>query len=66
MRKTWIALAAIMMCGSAARAALISVSQNAVGNLDPIPPQVEATPLGEESFAFVDRSHELTSARYTP
>jgi hypothetical protein len=45
-------------------AAVVSVTQNTVPNLDPIPPQIEATPLGEESFALVDRNHELTSAPY--
>jgi len=58
--------ALVLACAASAQAALISVTQNSVPNLDPIPPQIEATPLGEESFAFVDRNHELTSARYDP
>ena len=49
-----------------AEGAVTSVTQNSVPNLDPLPPQIEATPLGEESFAFVDRTHEITAARYDP
>jgi hypothetical protein len=49
-----------------ASAALISVSQNSVPNLDSVPPQIEALPLADESFAYVDRTHEITSARYDP
>ncbi len=45
---------------------LVSVTQNAVPNVDPIPPQVETTPLADESFAFVDRTHEITAARVDP
>lgn len=56
----------VLGCALTAQAALISVSQNNVPNLDPIPPQIEPLTLGEESFAFVDRNHELTSARYDP
>lgn len=55
----------LVWCGGA-QAALTAVTQNTVPNQDVLPPQIEATPLGEESFAFVDRTHELTSARYDP
>jgi hypothetical protein len=61
-----IVAAAALVVGSftpAANAAVTSVSQNSVPGLDVLPPQIEATPLGEESFAYVDRTHELTSAR---
>jgi hypothetical protein len=47
-----------------ARASLISVIQNSVPTLDPIPPQVEAGNLADRSFAFVDRTHELTGATH--
>jgi hypothetical protein len=58
------ALAAFLLfCGSVNAQGLISVSQNTVPNLDPLPPQVEATPLEEEAFAYVDRTHELTAVR---
>jgi hypothetical protein len=57
---------AVGMLAPASDAAITSVTQNTVPNLDPLPPQIELTPLGEESFVFVDRTHELTSARYDP
>jgi hypothetical protein len=47
-------------------ASLIGVSQNSVPALDAVPPQIEATPLSDRSFAFVDRTHELTGATYSP
>jgi hypothetical protein len=50
MRKVLASLGALLLCGSA-QAALVPVSQNAVPNLDPVPPQVEALPFGEEAFA---------------
>ena len=56
----------LLTCGWASAQGLISVSQNTVPGLDPIQAQVEATTLAEESFAFVDRTHELTSARFDP
>ena len=60
-----ISFVVFTLIGAACQAALTGVSQ--VGsNLDPIAPQIEATPLGEESFAYVDRTHELTAARYDP
>ena len=60
-------LAALVLASAAtAQAALLSVSQNIVPNQDPLPPRVEPLTLREESFAFVDRTHELTSARYDP
>ena len=55
-----------LLCCGVAQAGLVSVTQNSVPNLSPLPPQIEPLPLGEESFAFVDRTHELTSARYDP
>jgi hypothetical protein len=64
MRTAWIALVALAMPLSA-QAGLINVSQSGT-NLDPIAPQIEPTPLGEESFAYVDRTHELTAARFNP
>lgn len=69
MRVQWfkaIVVALGLSCAGAVQAGLISVTQNSVPNMDPLPPQIEASPLGEESFAFVDRTHELTSARYDP
>jgi hypothetical protein len=57
---------AALVCASANAQGLVSVTQNNVPNIDVIPPQIEALTLTEESFAFVDRSHELTGARYDP
>lgn len=57
---------AIGFVSPAVDAAVTSVSQNVVPGLDVLPPQIEVVPLGEESFAYVDRTHELTSARYDP
>jgi hypothetical protein len=55
--------AAVLLSVVCANAAITSVTQ--VGsNLDPIAPQIQTTPLADESFAFVDRTHELTAARY--
>jgi hypothetical protein len=60
-----IACAAVLWYPGHSRADLISVTQ--VGsNLDPIAPRIEPTLLGDESFAFVDRTHELTAVRYNP
>jgi len=59
-----VGLAALLLAGTSARAALISVTQNTVPNQDPLSPQVEATPFGEEVFAYVDRTHELTAPRF--
>jgi hypothetical protein len=56
----------LLICGSANAQGLVSVSQNSVPNIDPVPPQVETLPLAEESFAFVDRTHEITAARVDP
>ncbi len=64
-----LAIAATLVSISSASlnaAGLVSVSQNNVPNLDPLPPQIETLTLTEESFAFVDRTHELTSARFDP
>jgi hypothetical protein len=60
-----LAIVGLAFAGSA-HAALISVTQNSVPNVSSVPPQIEATLMGEESFAYVDRTHELTSARYNP
>src|SRR5687767_12714120 len=65
MRRALMVAAGLLLCTSA-QGALVSVSQNVVPNQDVLPPQIEATPLGEESFAYVDRTHELTSARVDP
>ena len=55
--------AAVMFSVAGANAAITTVTQ--VGsNLDPLPPQVESARLADESFAFVDRTHELTAARF--
>lgn len=45
----------------------VSQTWSGVGNAPNVnPPQIEPLLLGEESFAFVDRTHELTSARFDP
>ncbi len=59
-------VAAQLLLGVASHGALTAVTQNTVPNESTIAPEIEATPLGEESFAYVDRTHELTSARYDP
>ncbi len=46
--------------------AVIAVKQTGTNNVSAVLPQVEAATLTEESFAFVDRTHELTSARFVP
>jgi hypothetical protein len=56
----------MLVCGTVHAQGLVSVSQNAVPNVDPVPPQVETAPLADESFAYVDRTHELTAARVDP
>jgi len=61
-----IGLGLALSLTSQAGAGLVSVTQNSVPGVDVIPPQIELTPLGEEAFVFVDRTHELTSARYDP
>jgi len=62
-----VGLAALVLaCAVTAQAAITSVTQNTVPNQDVLPPRIEPAPLGEESFSFVDRTHELTSARYVP
>ena len=61
-----LAIGLTIVLAGAAQAAVISVTQNVVPNLDTLLPQIETLPLGEESFAFVDRTHELTSARFDP
>jgi hypothetical protein len=64
--KSFCSCAVTVCFVSSAQAALTGVSQTGTaGTLDPIPPQIEALPLIEESFAYVDRNHELTSARFT-
>jgi hypothetical protein len=55
-----------LIAGASARGALIGVTQNAVPNESTVPPQIESTPFGEEVFAYVDRTHELTAARTDP
>jgi hypothetical protein len=57
---------AVGLFAPSADAVITSVTQNSVPNLDPLPPRIEPATLEEESFAFVDRTHELTSARYVP
>ena len=48
-----------------ANANLVSVTQSGPGTFA-VPPQIESTPFGEESFAYVNRTHEITSARTDP
>jgi hypothetical protein len=61
-------LAAAAIVSSAAQAAITSIGQFAdpITSLDPLLPRVEPTPLGDEAFAYVDRTHELTAARVDP
>ena len=63
MRKLFVGVAGLFLCTSA-QAALIAVSQNTVPNQDPLSPQIETTPFGDEVFAYVDRTHELTAPRF--
>lgn len=58
-----LATSAFLVLSAQGQAALISVSQNSVPNLDAEPPQIQASTLAERSLAYVDRTHELTSAR---
>ncbi len=63
--KLSILLAGAIICSTSAQGALTAVSQTG-SNLAAVPPQIESLPLGEESFVYVDRTHELTSARFNP
>jgi hypothetical protein len=63
-RRASLVAVILLAANSASAQGLISVTQNTVPGLDPIQAQVEVTTLAEESFAYVDRTHELTSARY--
>jgi hypothetical protein len=66
IQRVLVVVFVLLACESARAQGLISVTQTTVPNLDPIAPQVEVTTLTEEAFAFVDRTHELTSARFDP
>ena len=54
-----------LVSGATSKANLISVTQSGPGTFA-VPPQIESTPFGEESFAYVNRTHEITSARTDP
>lgn len=58
-------LTLLFLGSETAQAAFTSVTQTG-SNLDPIAPMIEASPLQDEAFAYVDRTHELTSARFNP
>jgi MYXO-CTERM domain-containing protein len=60
------ALGATTLSGSICSAALVSVSQSVTGGnaVNAVPPQVEAGLFVDESFAFTNRTHEMTAARY--